>query len=57
MKILRALGIVSKRNITKIIEEQKKLLNEHHERVYKAHHEHTVECLKSYLKDMKEEAA
>jgi len=57
MKILRALGIISRRNISKIIQEQKRILNEHHERVYKAHHQHTVECLKSYLNDFKEEAA
>jgi hypothetical protein len=57
MKILRALGIISKRNIEAIINNQKRLLNEHHERVYKAHHQHTVECLKSYIHDLKEEAA
>lgn len=57
MRILRALGIISKRNISKIIQEQRRMMNEHHERVYKAHHQHTVECLKSYLQDLKEEAA
>jgi len=57
MRILRALRIISRKNLIEHIQHEKKILNEHHERFYKAHHEYTVECLKKYLNSHKEELA
>jgi hypothetical protein len=54
MKISEILRLILKKNLTKWIKEKElNDLNEHHYRVYKAHHEHTVNNLKEFNKLLK----